>query len=369
MKARDKIRSTVDEPIADYAAREYLSAVEAARYLGVTVRELHRLVRKGMVHANRAPSGQMRFGRAALESAQPKIVGFANGGTPSVQPDWKKADIRGTRVIIGDSRNMREVPDHSVHLIITSPPYFNIKMYAREALAGDLGEIHDLDRWFEEIGKVWSECFRVLQPGRRLFINIMNLPVRERSGFRTLNLVGKTVDICEGVGFVFKRDIVWHKTNGVRAHFGTFPYPGGILINNMHEFILEFEKPAPPGFKKYDHLTMEQKETSKLDRDFWLSLKNTDVWLMKPVPSGDNRRHIAPFPLQLPARLIRAFSFVGETVLDPFVGAGTTLVACLHLQRRGIGYEINPEIAQLALQWIRDETHSVNGTLFSNASS
>lgn len=118
-----------------------------------------------------------------------------------------------------------------------------LKMYSKRPIKNDLGNIHNLDEWFENIGLVWKEVFRVLQPGRKAFINIINLPIRTEGGFRTLNLVGKTIDLMERLGFIFKKDIVWHKTNGVKVHFGTYPYPGGILINNMHEFILEFNKP------------------------------------------------------------------------------------------------------------------------------
>jgi DNA modification methylase len=250
---------------------------------------------------------------------------------------------------------MDDIPSNSVHLVITSPPYFDAKMYSREPIEGDLGNIHTLDEWFEKISEVWREVFRVLEPGRKFFVNIMNLPIRLEDGsFRTLNLVGRTIDICESIGFIFKRDIIWHKTNGVRAHFGTYPYPGGILINNMHEFILEFDKPKKKGFNKYAHLTKEQKEQSKLDKEFWLSIKKSDVWVMKPQGSGDNRSHPAPFPYELPYRLIKAFSFVGETVLDPFVGSGTTLLAAVDLKRNGIGYEINPEIAFEALKSLKD---------------
>ncbi|MEM2899406.1 MAG: site-specific DNA-methyltransferase, partial [Thermoplasmata archaeon] len=241
------------------------------------------------------------------------------------------------------------VEDDSVHLMITSPPYFDAKMYSRENIEYDLGNVHDLDTWFEKIGKAWSEVYRVLQPGRKAFINIMNLPVRENGSFRSLNLVGRTIDLCERLGFIFKRDIVWHKTNEVRAHFGTYPYQGGILINNMHEFILEFEKPSKRG-NKYSHITPQQRERSKLDKEFWLSIKNTDVWLMNPEKSGDNRTHVAPFPRILPYRLIKAYSYVGETVLDPFLGSGTVLKVAMELERNGIGYEINPEIAKDAYE-------------------
>ena len=117
----------------------------------------------------------------------------------------------------------------------------------------------------------------------------MNLPLSNENnngnGFRTLNIVGHIIDMCEEIGFIFKREIIWHKTNGVRANFGTYPYPGGILINNMHEQILEFDKPNGNG-SKYEHLSKEIKEASKLTKIFWLSLKNSDVWLMKPYKSG-----------------------------------------------------------------------------------
>ena len=191
-------------------------------------------------------------------------------------------------------------------------------------------------------------------PGRKAFINIMNLPVRTKNGFRTLNLAGRTIDSMEQIGFVFKRDIIWHKTNGVRAHFGTYPYPGGILINNMHEFILEFNKPEKKGVNKYGHLTKEQKESSKLDKTFWLSIKNTDVWKMKPQNSGDNRSHVAPFPYELPYRIIKAFTYVSETVLDPFSGSGTTAKSCADLKRNSVGYEIAPEIARGAIEDLKN---------------
>jgi len=342
--------------LKDYKNRTYLSAIEAAKYLGITVRTLHKLVKDKIIRAKIAPSGQMRFELNELKKVE-------NNFKHRVQNDGLDIDkinvieIDGTiqKIFVKNSMKMDDLPDESVHLVITSPPYFNVKMYSREPIEGDLGNIHDVDEWFEKISEVWKEVYRVLQPGRKAFINIMNVPVRlGKSGFRTLNLVGRTIDIFEKIGFIFKRDIIWHKTNGVRAHFGTYPYPGGILINNMHEFILEFEKPERKGFDKYAHLTKEQKEMSKLDREFWLSIKKSDVWLMKPQGSGDRRTHVAPFPYELPYRLIKAFSYVGETVLDPFVGSGTTLLAAVDLKRNGIGYEINPEIALEAVKSLRN---------------
>ena len=337
----------------DYAQRRYLSAGEAARLLGLSVEQLHVLVRRGEVPAYRAASGQYRFDREQLAELvrQGRFPGAEAAPAETAPTEWH-LELHGTtqRIYAADARHMHHLADGSVHLMVTSPPYFDAKMYAPVARSGDLGDIHDLDTWLAEIGKVWAEVYRVLQPGRKAFINLMNLPVRQGGTFRSLNLVGKTIDLCEDLGFIFKREIVWHKTNSVRAHFGTYPYPGGILLNYAHEFILEFEKPAPKAYRKYAHVTPEQREASKLDKDFWLSLKKSDVWLLKPEKSGGRRSHVAPFPYELPYRLIRAYSFVGETVLDPFLGSGTTLLAARDLGRNGVGYEIHPEIARQAAQ-------------------
>ncbi len=333
--------------VDDYKNRSYLSAIEAAKYLNITVRILHNLVKNRCINTQLVASGQMRFDVQELKRYEGNL--FKNHKFLKV--DVEKVNIievNGTiqKICAKDSTKMDDIPDNSIHLMITSPPYFNAKMYSKEPMENDLGNISDIDEWFEKISEVWKEVFRVLQPGRKAFINIMNLPIRiENGSFRTLNLTGRTIDVCEKTGFIFKRDIIWHKTNAVRAHFGTYPYPGGILINNMHEFILEFGKPECKGFNKYGHLTQEQKEQSKLDKEFWLSIKKSDVWVMKPQLSGDKRTHVAPFPYELPYRLIKAFSYIGETVLDPFLGSGIALKAAADLKRNGIGYEINPEIA------------------------
>jgi DNA modification methylase len=340
----------------DYKNRTYLSAIEAAKYLGISVKTLHSLVNKQLIKAQISASGQLRFELEELKRYEEMFKRSSNQNKLSIEK-VNIIEINGTiqKIFVKNSMMMNDLPDNSVHLVITSPPYFNAKMYSKEPIEGDLGNIHDLDLWFEKISQVWKEVYRVLQPGRKAFINIMNLPIRlENGSFRTLNLVGRTIDICEKIGFIFKRDIVWHKTNGVKAPIGTYPYPGGILINNMHEFILEFEKPEIKGFNKYGHLTKEQKEQSKLEKEFWISIKKSDVWVMKPQGSGDNRSHVAPFPYELPYRLIKAFSFVGETVLDPFVGSGTTLLAAADLKRNGIGYEINPEIAFEAIKNLKN---------------
>ena len=294
----------------DYKERKYLSSIETAKYLGITVKTLHSLVKNSRIKSLISAGGQKRFKLKDLkeyEKTQPQTRQKRKPKAKNLS--LLKINNSLHKIYIKDSAKMKDIKDNSVHLMITSPPYFNTKMYTKKPVRGDLGNVHDLEQWFEKIGEVWQEVFRVLQPGRKAFINIMNLPVRAEKGFKTLNLTGRTIDLMEQIGFIFKRDIVWHKTNGVKAHFGTYPYPGGILINNMHEFILEFNKPEKKGFLKYSHLTKKQKEDSKLDKEFWLSVKNTDVWTMKPEGSGDQRSHVAPFPYELPYRIIKAFSY------------------------------------------------------------
>jgi len=329
---------------ASYERRNYLSANEVAKYLEITVAEIHQLVKEKQLKTKISTSGQMRFDVEDLKLLQTKkiIPSFVKSA------NYYSFNINNTvqSIHIADATQMNKIPDSSVHLMVTSPPYFNAKLYSSDPNVNDLGNIHDLNVWLEAIGNVWKEIYRVLQPGRKAFINIMNLPISLKNGsFRSLNLVGKTIDLCESIGFIYKRDIIWHKTNGVRAHFGSFPYPGGILINNMHEVILEFEKPALKTYRKYQHLTKDVKEESRLDKNFWLSIKNTDVWTMKPEGSSDNRIHVAQFPLELPEKLIKAYSYIGETVIDPFGGSMTTLVAAMINKRNGIAFEIDVQIA------------------------
>jgi excisionase family DNA binding protein len=336
----------------DYRKRTYLSASEVSKVLGIGLDTVYASVRNGTLHSYRSASGQHRFNMSEIEKFRNLMAPEKTGASRTVSECRHFCHaVNGTvqEIIVGNAQRMDCVPDGSVNLVITSPPYFDTKMYSADGeYECDLGNIHDLGVWLVEMGKVWSEVYRVLQPGRKFFLNIMNLPLREKNGFRMLNLAGKTIDLCESIGFVFRRDIVWHKTNSSRAHFGTYPYPGGILINHAHEFILEFEKPSPGGYRKYAHVDRDSRERSVLEKDFWISVKKSDVWLMKPERSGTGRKHLSPFSLELPMRIVRAFSYYGETVLDPFLGSGTTLVATASLGRNGIGFELNRDYASAA---------------------
>lgn len=332
--------------------RDYLALSEASRLTGMSVRQLQQLITAGELNARRSTSGQYRV---TLHDLDP-YLSVPETGQRTDSDETLNIGETTQRLLCRDARNLAPLADESVQLMVTSPPYFNAKKYSHME---DLGDVHDLDLWFQEIGQVWREVWRVLRPGRKAFINIMNLPVRHEGSFHSLNLMGRTIDQLVEIGFIFKRDIVWQKTNGVRAHFGSYPWPGGILLNHMHEFILEFEKPARRGYPKYSGVTAAQREASRLERDFWLSLKNSDVWTLRPVLSGDGRKHAAPFPLELPERLIRAYSFVGERVLDPFVGSGTTLVAAARWGRHGVGVDLHAEyIAESRFRLLHDNGFS-----------
>ena len=226
--------------MSDYSNRTYLSAIEVSSYLGIKVRDVHELIKEQKLPATVSGGGQYRINLAFVqkieaEYKEAKEIKKRKKNNKKIK-DCLAINRNDTvqKVFLGNSQNMDKLEDNSVHLAITSPPYFNAKMYSHDKLSEDLGNVNDMEQWFAEIAQVWKEVYRVLQSGRKFFLNIMNLPIRENGRFRALNLVGKSIDLCESIGFVFKRDIIWQKTNGVRAHFGTYPYPGGILINNMH---------------------------------------------------------------------------------------------------------------------------------------
>lgn len=158
----------------DYKNRSYLSAIESAKFLGIRVKDLHNLVKKGVISTQISASGQMRFHLSELTNAEQKLNLIINKKAQNIS-NSNVFEVNGTvqRILVKNSVRMDELESESIHLMITSPPYFNTKMYSKEPIEGDLGNIHDIDKWFEKISEVWKEVFRVLQPGRKAFINIV----------------------------------------------------------------------------------------------------------------------------------------------------------------------------------------------------
>jgi len=244
------------------------------------------------------------------------------------------------KIIIGDSRNMAEVNNKSVHLVVTSPPYWQIKDY------GDNNQIGFNDTYEEYIGKlnqVWAECYRVLHDGCRMVVNIGDQFARAVTygRYKIIPIREEIIRFCESIGFDYMGAIIWQKvtsmnTTGGASVMGSFPYPRNGMIAIDYEFILLFKKLG----KSPNNVSEEIKKKSELSKEEWRKYF-TGHWNF--AGEKQNNGHIAMFPEELPKRIIRMFSFSQETVLDPFLGSGTTTKVANNLGRNSIGYEINKE--------------------------
>ncbi len=242
------------------------------------------------------------------------------------------------KVIIGDSRKMVELKDESIHLVITSPPYWQLKDYGN---GNQIGFNDSYEKYINNLNLVWKECYRTLYPGCRLCINIGDQFARSvyYGRYKIIPIRTEIIKFCETIGFDYMGAIIWQKvttcnTTGGASIMGSFPYPRNGIIKIDYEFILIFKKPGDP--PKVSKLI---KEKSKLTTEDW----NTYFSGHWQFPGERQNTHLAMYPEELPKRLIKMFSFVGDTVLDPFLGSGTTSLAALNLERNSIGYEINPD--------------------------
>lgn len=249
------------------------------------------------------------------------------------------------RLILGDARDLSFLSSESVHLVVTSPPYWTLKRYREHP--GQLGHVNDYEAFPAELEAVWRECYRVLVPGGRL-VCVVGDVCKSRRAFGRHVVAPLHADIvvtCRRIGFDNLDPIIWHKIANAsfEVHNGTKflgkPYEPNAIIKNDIEFILMQRKPG--GYRKP---TQEQRARSRLSKEEFAAWFR-QFWTF----SGEStREHPAPFPLELAYRLVRMFSFVGDTVLDPFSGTGTTMLAAARCHRNSIGVDVDPAYVSLA---------------------
>jgi DNA modification methylase len=252
--------------------------------------------------------------------------------------------VRTTHKIInGDSRQMKLVADKTVHLVITSPPYWQLKDYGIE---NQIGYHEDYETYINNLNLVWKECYRVLDNGCRLCVNIGDQFARAvyYGRYKVIPIRTEIIKFCEHIGFDYMGAIIWQKqtttnTTGGASLMGSYPTPRNGILSIDYEFILLFKKLGTPS-----KVNKEIKDQSKMTTEEWKEYFSGHWNFGGARQDG----HIAMFPEELPRRLIKMFAFKGETVLDPFMGSGTTCLAARNLDRNSIGYEINPDFIEIA---------------------
>ena len=261
-------------------------------------------------------------------------------------------------VYLGDARSTCEIRPESIHLVVTSPPYWTLKQYRQHS--GQMGHISDYEAFLSELDRVWKNCYRVLVPGGRLIcvVGDVCLSRRKNAGrHMVVPLHASIQEHCRKIGFDNLAPIIWYKIanaayeveNG--SGFLGKPYEPNAVIKNDIEFILMERKAG--GYRAPSIAARVLSVISGDNHKEWFQ----QVW--NGLAGASTREHPAPFPLGLAERLIRMFSFVGDTVLDPFLGTGTTTVAAAKWGRNSMGYEVDEQYHDLAVKRIHRETSSL----------
>lgn len=254
----------------------------------------------------------------------------------------------------GDARSLGWIPDGSVHLVVTSPPYWTLKRYNESA--EQMGHLEDYHVFLDELDKVWRHCFRLLVPGGRLVCVVGDVCIARRKNKGRHMVVPLHADIsvrCREIGFDYLTPIFWQKIanasyeveNG--SSFLGKPFEPNAIIKNDTEYVLMLRKPG--GYRKPTEDQRARSRLAKEEHAAWFRSVWTDI------PGASTRDHPAPFPVELAYRLVRMFSFAGDTVLDPFLGTGTTTIAAIRASRNSVGVELDSAYMRLATRRVRAE--------------
>jgi modification methylase len=315
------------------------------------------------LHGGRAQ--REAVGMAALAPPEPlgRVLAEPQRGIPAIARDARlSGEVEAAvytvptshRLLTGDARKLDDLDDESVHLVVTSPPYWTLKEY--ELGDGQLGFVADYDEFNVALSIVWEHCLRLLVPGGRLVVNVGDvcLPRRRVGRHLVFPLHATIVESCRRLGFDNLTPILWHKISNAKFEAGGGsilgkPYePNGVVKNDV-EWILFQRKPG--GYRKPDAATRTLSVIPHYRHREWFQ----NIWTFG---GASTRQHPAPFPLELPTRLIRMFSFVGDTVLDPFSGTATTSLAAGRWGRDSIGVEVQPKYHQMAVDRLTNEVHA-----------
>ncbi len=257
------------------------------------------------------------------------------------------------KIYCEDSRRITQVATSSVHLVVTSPPYWTLKKY--DAVEGQLGTVQDYESFLDELTKVISECYRVLVPGGRFVCVVGDVCIpRRKIGKHVVYPLHSDITLrARRTGFDNLTPILWYKIASARYEANTYstilgkPYEPNAVIKNDVEFILIQRKPGP-----YRKPTMDQRRMSYIPRKYY------EQWFRQlwNITGTSSREHPAPFPIELATRIVRMYSFVGDTILDPFVGTGTTMLAAMSCGRNSVGCDIDPKFVQIARRRLEEES-------------
>jgi len=303
-------------------------------------------------------------GKSGLDQIIPLIAKDARK-TKKIETFVQRLQTRHD-LIRGDARKLNDLPKGSVHLVVTSPPYWTLKRYNEHD--DQLGHVADYAEFLNALDEVWTHCFRLLVPGGRLvcIVGDVCLSRRKNNGRHTVVPLHAAIqEGCRKIGFDNLSPIIWHKISNAKyevegnaAGFLGKPYEPNAVIKNDIEFVLMQRKPG--GYRSPGRVERVLSLLSSSNYQIWFR----QIW--SDITGESTKRHPAPYPLELATRLVRMFSFVGDTVLDPFMGTGTTNLAAAQWGRNSIGVEIDTNYWHMARK--RLAIHTADLFLSSNLS-